>query len=659
MSLAETTPDGPHGLTLAIIIIVVLLCVAVLGIFIFFIHFWKRRSPNRVRLTDVDGGPFQGIPLQDLSSANDGEAAPSTAHNGETPPRSRNLRFSLTGLPRRRSVNERTRGLSSNPPSREDLRTAQNALNQSTAEPDIQEEPPVAKAGPSTQPSTLASQLQPEPYQGLRRNSRLDDSRRHGMRFDYAGNNDGSANGVFGIETLSAVREYPELVVEQGAVTESPSAGTVGRSTQHYDEVVEGDPTPGLATTSYGRHDIGGERSERLTLISHGQNDGRDNDTPNQGDENEDLFNQIAYTSPVSGDGARVSFRSRQHLIAERDQSIRERGDDSGPQARRLTDDPNGLYTSFSRDYTNASLVPAPLSVGVRRSNTVYEASTQQPTASARVGNRRVSAADARPAEPDPEILIPRPQSFRLYGWPAPREDDASMSADENTAMRQARWWVPPTDAVIEQSRQIQEQREWEAEAGKVVLQRARDAGQPRPSDDEVAKRVRLMYQRSSRFRLPQTTYRPPTPPQRASRDGHADGFYAASYRDHTANHLEPAYASSQVLPFAASTISIPAQDGSRSDSHSSSRRAAYSSVAIVSRDSSRSGSPTPAPSLPATDLSSTIVSHDGSRRVLLSHRLVTPVCQLRHVAAVIAVTRTPIKTVALKYLEKDREEEV
>ncbi|KAF2972652.1 hypothetical protein GQX73_g975 [Xylaria multiplex] len=125
-----------------------------------------------------------------------------------------------------------------------------------------------------------------------------------------------------------------------------------------------------------------------------------------------------------------------------------------------------------------------------------------------------MAGGDYSPTEP--EIRVERPRSFVIRRWP-PKTSVLKFPeslTEEEAALRQARWHIPPSDDIIEESRQMREEMEIEEEAKKFVMQKAKEANE-RLSDEELERRVRRMYERSSQYNLPATTYqRPPSPPQ-------------------------------------------------------------------------------------------------------------------------------------------------
>lgn len=256
-------------------------------------------------------------------------------------------------------------------------------------------------------------------------------------------------------------------------------------------------------------------------------------------------------------------------------------GAEQAAQTLSDDDDHSNNYTCLQRDFTNASLVPPPLRVLMRRNNTVHETSspTVAPVTATQPVPRPASAADVDtlPLE-EPEIETRRPRSFVVHGWP-PQNQNATF---DNASQRQAMWYTPPTEEIIERSRRAREQMEWEEEAKKIVLQKARERGETL-SDEEVARRVRRMYERSSRFTLEALAYMPPAQPrdavdadrprngrvraQRAPRDSLSGSMNVPTSQNNRPAGQAPSFASSQALPFAASATSVTAQDGSRSGS--------------------------------------------------------------------------------------------
>ncbi|TRX89629.1 hypothetical protein FHL15_009538 [Xylaria flabelliformis] len=625
---AEQPSEDPPGRKLVIILAVVVTSTVSVGVVLFCVWVRSRRHSNHVRLDDEQNLNEEPIPLQNLAAPEDGETA---VHETEDPS------VSAANALRPRTLNEYNKALNSNPPSQTDLATAQQALNSNTmiqkqdvGVPAIILSPPspvlILPIPPQPSPSQEQSHLHPT----RRSNSRLDDPRRHSKVFefgDYQGDFTGDEtlrvqsnlpplpSAGPGIETMpNVLNEYHQQQRERDhdfprpstINEESVSDMTDTLDTQSVVELVENIPESHFSTSGSQSPEADKDEASSFTKRddeplspSHEEfvEEDKANDADDEGDE------QIGQTADS---GASLEGGVQDSYGDSHDSYVDEVCNPKDPlydvhglvtkignntlkaeqSAQTLSGDDNsgGNYTRFQRDYTNASLVPAPL---VRRNNTIHETTSPAGTSTtvAQPLTRPASTIDVDISPLEPEIETQRPRSFVIREWPPQNNQDATF---ENAPRRQALWYTPPSQEIIEQSRRVREQMEWEEEAKKVVLQKAKDAGEVL-SEEEITKRVRRMYERSSRFLLEAATYKPAASPAqpldtvpadrtrvRAQRTSYVPPSGNANFHTNQKKRpvsSEPAFASSQALPFAASAESMIAQDGSRSGSPPPPRR--------------------------------------------------------------------------------------
>ncbi|KAI0862699.1 hypothetical protein F4860DRAFT_523062 [Xylaria cubensis] len=631
-SFAAEQPSADHpGRKIPIVLAVIVTSTVSVGVVLFCVWVRSRRHSNRIRLDDEQNLNEEPIPLQDLAIPEGGETA---VHETEDPS------VSAVNIRRPRTLNEYNKALNSNPPSQTDLATAQQALNSKTT---IQKQDvgvPAIILSPPTPVLILPIPPQPSPSQEQshlhptrRSNSRLDDTRRHSKVFefgDYEGGFTGDETSRVqsnfpplpsagpGIETMPNVlneyhqqyRQHDHDFPRPPTITEeSVSDMTDTLDTKSAAELVENIPESHFTTS--GSQSPEADKDEASSSIkrddeplspSHEEfvEDDKANDADDEGDE---PIGQTADSGASLEGGVQDSYGDSHDSYVDEvcnpkdplydvHGAVKKIGNNTSKaeqSAQTLSGDVNSgdNYTRFQRDYTNASLVPAPL---VRRNNTIHE--TPSPAATSTTATQPVarpaSVADVDISPPEPEIETQRPRSFVIREWPPQNNQDATF---DNAPKRQALWYTPPSQEIIEQSRRVREQMEWEEEAKKVVLQKAKDAGEVL-SEEEITKRVRRMYERSSRFMLEAATYKPPTSPAQPRDKALADltrndrvraqrnsfvppSGTAMSHTNQKKRPVssEPAFASSQALPFAASAESMIAQDGSRSGSPPAPRR--------------------------------------------------------------------------------------
>ncbi|TGJ78528.1 hypothetical protein E0Z10_g10235 [Xylaria hypoxylon] len=436
-----------------------------------------RRRLRRLRVLNIEEGSIdEPIPLQDLPPVRNAGRFVTT-----------NPQFSTNGLPPPRSMNEFTMALSSNPPSQANLDTAKNALHSHGS---ARETMPATMAGPSTQglpeePPRSLGQPRPRPPRPI------PSSRRRGMV----------------LESRIEERAAPELLsfpVTSPRIETMPKGIGVGIAS-----LTESHSGPGLATASFSRSADGTHEHGNQSLpLSYTNNQGGDNEYHAQ-DEHRGPNNNATDRSPSSeaglqGTAGNWSSSTAMAEAPEPDQNAQEPGKDNDPQNTLRS---YNRYGCLHREFTHASLVPQPLVVPVRGNNTVHHVSSPvTTTAPTPLNPTPASAADVDDSPVEPEIETQRPRSFLILAWPPP---DLSRATFDNALIRQAQWHTPPSDEIIERSRQAREQMEWEEEAKKYILQKAKDANE-QISEEELARRVRRMYERSSRFRLEATTLQPP-----------------------------------------------------------------------------------------------------------------------------------------------------
>ncbi|KAI1742274.1 hypothetical protein F4680DRAFT_464131 [Xylaria scruposa] len=627
-TFADDQPSAdPPGRKRVIILAVVIISTVGAGVILFCIWVRSRRHSSHIRLDDEQNQNEEPIPLQNLATPEDGETA---VHETEGPS------VPTSNIRRPRTMNEYTKALSSHPPSQTDLATAEQALNSQTRTKKQDVGVPAVVLSPPTPVLVLPISPQPSPSQEQshlhptrRSNSRPDDPRRHGKVFEF-GDNYGDFTGDEtlrahsnipilppagpGIETMpNVLDEYHQRERQPSTITEESTQDiTDTHNTKSAVELAENIPEVGSQSPEADKdeaNNIVNRDDEPLSPSHQGfvqEDKGNDAD-----DEESEPISQVADSSASLEDEVR-DFHGDSHnpymdeVYNPKDHLYDSYGvvkrflKDNGPEtntskaeqtAQTLSGDDKDIssddYTRFQRDYTNASLVPAPL---VRRNNTVHE--TPSPVATSSTATQPVarpaSAADVDISLLEPEIETQRPRSFVIREWPPQNNPDATF---ENAPRRQALWYTPPTQDIIERSRRVRQQMEWEEAAKKHVLKKAKDNGETL-SEEEISKRVRRMYERSSRFMLEPATYQPATPLERPHDSVSADSARNSRVRAQRASHVppsgavnshtsqkkrpvssEPAFASSQALPFAASTASVIAQDGSRSGSPPAPRR--------------------------------------------------------------------------------------
>lgn len=258
-------------------------------------------------------------------------------------------------------------------------------------------------------------------------------------------------------------------------------------------------------------------------------------------------------------------------------------------------------YASLQRDFTNQSLVPNPLSTATgSRAHVASPAGPASTLPAPELARESALAADGDDDDddsidliPDPEIPSARPHSFLIRGHPEPPPPNATS---EQQTRHQTQWQLAPSPETINHSVQDHKIRRWKEEVGARIVEEARNRGKVF-TEEEIARRVEKKYQRSSLFnhRLPPTTYNPQASPQqsgeRAAAATAADpgpssgrvraslpprpprpprpegGLYSALARGDPPMRPEPAFASSQVLPLAATMASIAAHDDFRGGS--------------------------------------------------------------------------------------------
>ncbi|KAI1755482.1 hypothetical protein F4782DRAFT_551681 [Xylaria castorea] len=653
---AERPSGDPPGRKFAITLVAVIVSTVSAGVILFCTYLWvrSRRPSNHERLDDERNIGEEPIPLEDLRPPEDREIVPEPGNP------SFNMSGPPSGHPRRRTVNEFTMALSSNPPSQTDLDTAEQTLNpetnikkQDVDVPAIILNPPTPVPVPPTSPQPGPSQEQSHLHPTRRSNPRLEDSRRRGKVFEPNDDQGGfTGDGTLRVQSNlpplppagPGIETMPNILDEyhQGQRQSMPNSEFFPPSTISEESTPDVTDTPGVESDV----ELAENTPESYLVTSDSQSPEADNneagivvehgDEPlppshedehisdnkgfsQEGEENDADDESDEPISPTANSGASLQggvqdSRGNSHdsygdeVYDPKDPrydvhgAVRKFGKNNEPESNTSkaeqntqtlsggdgNNDSGSNHASLQRDYTNASLVPAPLSVMVRRNNTIHETSspaTTSATSASRPGPRPASAADVDISPLEPEIETQRPRSFVIREWPPENYPEATF---DNAPGRQALWHTPPSQEIIERSRQAREQMEWEEEAKKVVLQKARDAGETL-SEEEVARRVRRMYERSSRFMLDAATFKPATPPARPanttasaqnSRSGRVrakraprgvplSGTNANSHTSHNNRpaRSEPAFASSQALPFAASTTSVIAQDGSRSGS--------------------------------------------------------------------------------------------
>ncbi|KAJ3576850.1 hypothetical protein NPX13_g3571 [Xylaria arbuscula] len=184
-----------------------------------------------------------------------------------------------------------------------------------------------------------------------------------------------------------------------------------------------------------------------------------------------------------------------------------------------------GLHVTFSDDpFSRAPLRDLPVT----------------PTART-VLKRRRSQPVAESGSNDPQIVIERPRSFMINDWPLARTlSQGSSDAATSASVRLQEWHTPPSDHIIEQSRLARQKLEFIEKAKQVITERARDENE-QLSEEQIDAHAIRMWERSSQYKLSAIAY----DPERSQ-----------------LKPLEPAFASSQVLPLAASPSASPTRRG-------------------------------------------------------------------------------------------------
>ncbi|KAI0910441.1 hypothetical protein F4823DRAFT_637828 [Ustulina deusta] len=541
---ATGNPSGSIRSQEVIIVIIIILASAVTsGLFAYGVYVCHRTRSNRVRISDVEEGlNEEPIPLQDLQPVNN----TSTAATPGTVNESANPDFSVSALPPRRPLNQHTMPLSSNPPSQADLDTARNALlSTSNAEetmPMTRLRAPRFSGGPPRSagwpPQGHSGQLSPSNLYA--------NGRRYGVLYEspeeMVNNSPESSDAATPeVETkpdaqsqklmTPSSESHPPSTIEEGkARPEGFSAGTSQLTDSHSD--------PNLTA------DEAHEPGDQL-IPSHENNQDGNNQGPAQVGEMKDADNedheakeQPVDSSPaVAGPSQRIRGSRRYSTSAVYDpedsrhdvfsalknsgkrnkvigdakpaEETQQLSNNNAPQSPGLPGDPGDRYSSLQRDFTHASLVPAPLGTSVSRNNSVEELSSGADDVTATQPSARPASAIERSESPiDPDLIhTERPSSFLIQNWPPPSDD----TTFDNPSDRELAWRTAPSPEIIEQSREIRRRAQWEENAKMLVMQRARDAGEIL-SDEELARRVRRLYERSSLYQLEPNRYEPAAP---------------------------------------------------------------------------------------------------------------------------------------------------
>ncbi|KAI8949594.1 hypothetical protein F4801DRAFT_552657 [Xylaria longipes] len=536
-------------------------------------------------------------------------------------------------------MNESTMPLSSNPPSQSDLATAKQTLNpeskvkiQDVSLPSVLVCPPTLVLIPLTRPQPIPSEDESpsSPPPPRPRTSRPDDPRRYSKIFEsddgkspFTGYGTGQVDsnippltaagpGITTTRKTPADYNQPDSFFNPPSTIAEESTPDVESEVEPAENISESDlVTPGFQSPGADNN----EAEDEPFPASHGDehnNDDEANDADDEscapiiqpsnfgasfeeevqssrGDWRHSSANEVCDPKDPRYDVSGAARKSSKHDRPESNtfkaeqatQTLSDDGDGDGDGR------PSIPYKSLQRDFTNASLVPVPLSLPMRRNNTIHETSSSaiastSAAATTEHAPRPASAADVDNSPLEPEIETQRPRSFVIREWPPQNRQNATF---DNAPRRQALWHTPPSQEIIERSRRVREQMEWEEAAKTIVLQKARDAGETL-SDEDVARRVRRMYERSSRFTLEPATYDPATPPaqpsdtvpanrdhnarvraRRASLPGNAIASTSQTNRPARPARPESSFVPPQALQFTASTTSVTAQDGSHSGS--------------------------------------------------------------------------------------------
>ncbi|KAI0542205.1 hypothetical protein GGR58DRAFT_526285 [Xylaria digitata] len=578
-TFAESASSG--SISNAIILLVAFVCTIGAGVIGYAIYILIRGRPNHVRITDVEEGAVeQAIPLQDVEPVRNR----GTSHGTSNP------QSSVGGL-HSHQTNQHSMALSSNPPTQADLNTARGTRSYGSTQGTV----PAAMAGHSAQ--GIHEQL-PRGRDRARR-------RYESQRYDLGRRRQGKVlespeelsepplSPVASPEVQTAPEaqsEYHQGQKQKMPISEfSPSGTTKGESSKpdiaestssDAFKLVKSRSYPSLTTSNFessgdGIHD----HSDQPLLSSRKDNQGGDNKGHAQDGKND------GSRGNVSGAVDMYGKKNKSPGYPKSNQGAQQSGNKDMPQP---VSDPGNQYACLDRDYTQMSLVPAPLTFNKpNRTKTVHEMSSPvaSTSASATVPHkvRPASTADINhspidpdPVDPDladPEIKTSRPGSFMIQKWPPSNSDSF-------------RWYIAPSEEIIEESRQAREISEYKAKAKEIILQRAKDTHE-KLTDEELETRVRRMYERSSLYKLQATTYqRPASPPlsRRASTVSPPDHVRVRPHRHSRPSSLQPAanlgssltqsglaFASSQALPYPATEEPTAAQEASSPTTASSS----------------------------------------------------------------------------------------
>ncbi|GAW22271.1 hypothetical protein ANO14919_118070 [Xylariales sp. No.14919] len=464
---ADLTLGDPDNYKPVVIVFVVIISAGCICFIIYVVYLVIRTRSGPPQVVDIEHGlNGEPIPLQVLPPVRNAEIVyPETA----------NPQFSTSGLPPPRPPNEFSMALSSNPPSQADLDTAKITLLSND---------PAQDTAPVTY--SLAEILEEEPPHDLG-HSHPSTSQHHGLASSKSGKD---------AELPAFLGTSPKIEAIKGAPSEhsrrqkrmTPRSEYLPPST-----IKEESSTPDIVD---GTSASVAKLATPIPHLPHGNSQSGDNEGHAQDGKMNDMGGKSCEPNQEATDCG-PSFQG-QPQPARRPQS---------------TSSSKSQYGCLQREYTHPSLVPEPLRV--RRNNTVHNAPSHVTTTtiSHQPKPRPASAIDVGNSPAEPEIVTKRPRSFVIREWPPARDNATATSA--NAAIRQALWYTPPSDEIIERSRQAREKMEWDEKARKYFLQKAKDEKESL-SDEELEKRVRRMYKRSSLYKLQATTDKPPTSPLRS-----------------------------------------------------------------------------------------------------------------------------------------------
>ncbi|KAI0425940.1 hypothetical protein F5Y09DRAFT_346211 [Xylaria sp. FL1042] len=536
----------------AIVATSLLFLIAALWIGVYCARYLARQPPSRFPISDEGDGPNDDpFPLMDLQACANLGLEPTTARGAVTtmtapgPPtgagdETTRPEFSVADVPPPCHLNQHTPALSSNPPAQADLDVARNTLHPSTND---QETMPATEAGPSSEQvadspspnlgSTPSSPTLPrlrapdsvEKLEGRR------DERRYGMVLEPH-----DLPMDFANEELSSEPESSPLPVS-GVETESDGQRQKGKmpaseSLPQKTDVLAHNRSS-LSPLQHSLWMLTGETHEprEQHLRTHGDNQANEN----EGQAKDDKMKDGGIQAQVSGKEAR-RHRPRSAGAVPKHTSSDQKSPLSSPDVNGsrynllefLRDsEPSGGPHGAGKETQQLLSENGPLVALPRRVSYIHPTSGLVTTTTAPRKPRPTSAF-----EPGrfPDFDVPRATSHPIYHWLWPRDVDENPPFHLQVRERSKLSTPAPPDA-IEQSRLIYEERQWDLEARRRVLQMAKEA-YDHPSEEEIQRRVTTLKRRS-RFAPKENV-----PEEDVPGPSHAGGNVNAS--EHSLSYLDP-----------------------------------------------------------------------------------------------------------------------